>query len=290
MTLSSYLKRIIEHYQRTDLAHSVCAALNQAGIDLEALTRDDLTVFDEFHVKGRRATRELADIAEIQPECRLLDIGCGVGGPVRTLAADYACRVIGLDIMEEYCRTARLLTTLVHLEDRLAYVRGHAADLPFTDNCFDMVWLQHTIMNIDNKTRLFKEIRRVLHPQGRLAVHEVFAGSASPLRYPVPWASGPTIDFLTSTETFRRMVNDLGFEFLVWNDVSADSLEWFKRSASRASQRSSRKRAAPGIHLLMGNNTAEKMSNMVRNLAEDRIRIVQGIFMTTKSNYRDIKI
>jgi hypothetical protein len=146
-----------------------------------------------------------------------------------------------------------------------------------------MVWLQHVGMNMDNKERLFAEIGRVLQPRGRLSAYEVCSGSVSPPIYPVPWANDAMIDFLISPETFCRITNALGFESIVWNDVSADSLKWFKRAASGAAGRSAHKRPPPGIHLLMGETTTQKMSNMVRNLAEDRIRIVQGVFEKTHS-------
>ncbi len=69
------------------LAATIGAALLAAGKDLNNLTRDDLAAFDEFHVGGREATRSLAQLAGLVAGMRVLDIGCGIGGPARTLAA-----------------------------------------------------------------------------------------------------------------------------------------------------------------------------------------------------------
>ena len=274
----SYLESITDHYGRAHLTDRIRTSFKQAGKDFESLSRDDLTVFDEFHIRGRKATRDLAEIAGIQEGIRLLDIGCAVGGPSRTLAAEWGCRVTGLDIIEEYCRAAHSLTTTTRLSQKAAYVNGDAAVLPFAGGVFDMVWIQHVTMNIEDKNRLFEEIRRVLNPKGRLAVFEVCSGLNTPPIYPVPWAGDSTIDFLVAPDTFYRILNEAGFEALIWDDVSKASLDWFQKASAKAAQRVSKKKSLPGIGLLMGDTTTQKMANMLHNLAEDRIRIVRGIF------------
>ena len=140
-----------------------------------------------------------------------------------------------------------------------------------------MVWLQHVTMNIENKEGLFAEIRRVLHPKGRLALHEVCSGVLSPPIYPVPWASDASIDFLIEPDRFARILQDAGFEPLAWEDVSQESLVWFQKASPIAVERFSKPNPKPGIHLLMGRTTPQKMINMVSNLKEDRIRIVRAV-------------
>ncbi len=274
----AYLKSMNAHYSHAELTDRIRTSFEQGGKDLGSLTRDDLTVFDEFHVKGRSATRELADIAGIPEGIRLLDIGCGVGGPARTLAAERGCRVIGLEIVEEYCRAAHRLTASVHLDNRVAYTNGNAGELPFAGGVFDMVWIQHVTMNIEQKRRLFKEIRRVLRTKGRIAMHEVCSGEVSPPIYPVPWASDSSIDFLIKPERLGRLLREAGFESLHWEDVSRESLVWFQKVSPMAIERFSQRKPFPGIHLLMGETTPQKMINMVKNLEEGRIRIVRAVF------------
>ena len=75
MAPQSYLKSITDHYSRKHLTDRIRTSFKQAGKDFESLSRDDLTVFDEFHIRGRKATRDLAEIAGIQEGIRLLDIG-----------------------------------------------------------------------------------------------------------------------------------------------------------------------------------------------------------------------
>jgi|GEM_PF-4444054 len=67
---------IQQHYTRPDLGNIILAALEQAGKDLNKLTPEDLAPIDEFHIRGREATLELARAAEI-------DILAGPSRPVQ---------------------------------------------------------------------------------------------------------------------------------------------------------------------------------------------------------------
>lgn len=275
--MASYKRAIDRHYSRPNLTSNILAALEKAGKRLDSLTREDIYTFDEFHIRGREATRELARLAGLQKNMRVLDLGCGIGGPARTLAAEYGCRVVGVDLVEAYCRAAEFLTEKVGLGDRVEFRRGDAARLPFEDRMFDVVWLQHTSMNIEDKAGMFGEARRVLKNGGRIALNEVCAGAVSPPHFPVPWAGDPSINFLSSSDQMLQMLGGAGFEAEVWQDVSRLCLEWFKNMLAKTAVRF--KGASPplGLGLLMGKTNPEKAKNVLRNLEEDRIRVVQGV-------------
>jgi hypothetical protein len=84
--MSDYAHAINEHYGQVELGAKILTALRAAGKDLDALTREDLTSFDEQHDGGREGTRELARLAGLRAGMHVLDIGSGLGGPARTLA------------------------------------------------------------------------------------------------------------------------------------------------------------------------------------------------------------
>ena len=226
--MQSYERSITDNYGRPDLETAILTAYEEAGTDTARLTRDDIAAFDEFHIGGRDATRTLARFAELRSGSRIVDVGSGVGGPARTLAAEFDCRVTGIDLVEEYCRVAELLTDRVGLDDRVSVHRGNAVDLPFEDGAFDVAWLQHVAMNVEDKERLFAELHRVLRPGGRLALHEIcagpggrlalheiFAGSGGEPHFPVPWADDPSISYLATAEEVSGHLSDAGLRELV---------------------------------------------------------------------------
>lgn len=92
--------RICHHCSQPDLISKLLSALERAGKDIDSLSRDDVAGFEEFHIRSRDATCELARLANLQPEMEVLDIGSAIGGPARTLAAEFGCRVTGLDLVE----------------------------------------------------------------------------------------------------------------------------------------------------------------------------------------------
>lgn len=275
--MTDYVKSINDQYSQANLEANILAALERGGKDIEALTREDITSFDEFHIRGRKATRELAGLVDLQRNTRVLDLGCGIGGAARTLAAEFECEVTGLDLVKEYCRTAEMLTDRVGLSDRVSFRHGDAMDMPFDDASFDVVWSQHTIMNIEDKARLFDRVRRVLRPEGRFVLFEVCAGSAAPSYFPVPWANEPSISFLTEPEALRHMLGAAGLKELMWKDVTTASLEWFRRAMAKMAKRPADAPPRPGLDLLMGASMGEKLANVRRNLEEDRIRVVQSV-------------
>lgn len=273
----SYEKSIAENYGRADLEAAIMAAFAEAGIDPDRLTRDDIAALDEFHIQGREATRALATLATLPEGAEVLDVGCGIGGPARTLAAEFDCRVTGVDLVEEYCHVAALLTERVGLDDRVTFRQGNALDLPFDDDAFDVVWVQHVAMNVAEKATLFDELTRVLRPGGRLVLHEVLAGTGGQPHFPVPWATDPSISFLATPEEVSRLLAERGYDEVAWTETTAESLAWFRGKLEAMASRSADEPSPPGLGLLMGSDTPEKMQNVVRNLEEERISVWQGV-------------
>ena len=223
--------------------------------DLDA----DLTKSDQLHTLGPVSTAQLIERAAIQPGERVLDVGCGIGGPARQLAGAGAV-VSGIDLTPALCDAARTLNERAGLAIDIRC--GSALDLPFEDGAFDVVWTQHVTMNIEDKATFYAEMRRVVRDGGRLAFFDVIAGPVQPLHFPVPWAEDPSISFLVDADAMESLVRGAGFEPREWHDRSADA----KAAASKG--------AAPNLVLP---DWETKVSNLVRNLTEDRMRLLQAV-------------
>lgn len=269
-----YSRKINRHYGDTDLSARILERLRAAGKDPAALTRDDLSAFDEFHTGGRESTRALARLAGIAPGMRLLDVGSGIGGPARTLAAEFDAVVVGLDLTEAFCRAATSLTELVGLADHVTFRYGDALAMPFAEAEFDAVWSQNAIMNIPDHARLFAEMHRVLKPGGTLVFEAVLAGPVGEVVFPTFWASGPDMNFLMAPDAVRTLLRTAGFRETLWEDTTADTLE-------HARQRHPPSPDAPpalGRDTIVLADVARKIENAVRNCAEGRIVTVRAVW------------
>lgn len=272
--MQGYEASINGQYGRPDLGAQLLAALQNAGKDVDALTLHDLAPFEEIHLRGRAATRDLAQLAKLQPGTELLDVGCGVGGPARTLASEFGCQVTGIDLTENYCLAAEMLTARVGLDERVTFHHGNALQMPFDDATFDAVWMQHMAVNIEEKDRLYAEIFRVLRPGGSLLFHEIAAGTNSELFFPVPWASEPAISFLVAPEEMRQALAAAGFTERNWVDDTGACIAWFHAQLAARTPGSS---PPVGFDLVVP-NFPEKGRNVLRNLKDERITVVQAVF------------
>lgn len=266
---------IRRHYAHADLAGAITAALAAAGKGTGSLTPENLAPLDEFHIRGRQATLELARAAGIGPEQWVLDVGSGIGGPSRCLAAVCGCRVSGVDLSADYCRVATMLAERCGLTARVDYRQGDACALDFPGETFDLVWSQHVAMNIADKGALYREMGRVLKKGGKLALYDVLAGPGGETLLPVPWARHAEASFLATPEELRRLLEENGFTLLDWEDTTETATAWFARFAGRLQQQSS---LPPlGVHLLLGPDFPLMVQNQLRNLQERRILLAQVV-------------
>ncbi len=267
-------RAIDQHYGIGGLMGSILEGLKSQGINLNEIKPGDLVPVDEFHTRGKESTLELAARAQFRTGQKVLDVGCGLGGSVRHIAAAHGCTVTGLDLTQEYIDVAKQLAELVGLSANVSFEQGSALELPFESESFDVVWTEHTQMNIDDKRNFYGEIRRVLAPGGRMVFHDIFQGVGGAPYYPTPWAQDSSISSLVTQTEARAVIEKSGFTIVDWVEKSEQSLEWF-----RAALEKTREAGPPplGLHLLMGPTARTKFTNVMRNLEEARITIVQGV-------------
>jgi SAM-dependent methyltransferase len=262
------------HYRTVGLLDRIVAGLREAGKDPGAPTVDDLAPADEFHSVGRVATKDLAALAALKPGTRVLDVGSGLGGPARFLAATYGCDVTGIDLMPEFCAVATELSRLTRLTQWTRFRQGNALALPFDAGEFDCVWTIQMQMNLAEKRQLYGEIARVLRAGAQFVFQDICAGNGSPLEFPVPWASEADQSHLIPPEDLRMLLGTLGLKEHTFRDVSATVLAW--QDANRPPT------GTPpplGMHLVLGERHAEKRGNSSRALRDGRIVYVQGVFL-----------
>jgi SAM-dependent methyltransferase len=100
---------------------------------------------------------------------RLLDVGCGSGGPALHDARRTGCEVVGVELSEEAVAEATRRAQEAGLETRSSFLQADAsAPLPFEDGSFDALICIDAINHLPDRARVFGDWARVLRPGGRL--------------------------------------------------------------------------------------------------------------------------
>ncbi|HDZ16957.1 MAG TPA: class I SAM-dependent methyltransferase [archaeon] len=269
-----YNEAINNQYGQINLGSKILAALQGEGKDWIKDIQESLRRIEELHSRGRKATVELAHKAGLGKNMRVLDVGSGIGGPARTLAFEFGTHVTGLDLCQEYCQAAKSINQRLDLSDKIEIHQGNALEMPFDDNSFDFVMIQHVLMNIENKERLFSQVHRVLRPKGLMAIYTICAGDVTEIYFPVVWANDSSINFLLTPQELLQLIKDSGFKVLSWKDDTSKIIEGFQR---RKPKKPSNTPRYVNFELVIP-NIAEKSRNIIRNFKEGRIVVFQGIF------------
>jgi ubiquinone/menaquinone biosynthesis C-methylase UbiE len=267
------MQPVQKHYTRENMFENVVEKFKELGVT--DLTRKDISGIDEFHVRGAAVSMELAKDISLDKNTRVLDVGCGLGGPARMLAAEFGSKVTGLDLTPEFIRSAKLLSELVGLGELTTFVQGDALNLPFADNSFDVVWTQHVQMNIENKEKFYSEITRVLAPGGTFIYYDIFSKNGEALLFPVPWADNESLSSLISTKKINELLEKEGLEKIKTKDQTPEAIQFFAEMLNKPPTAGPKK---PGLDMVMGKATPEKLGNLLKNIKDDKLELQSGVY------------
>ena len=157
---------------------------------------------------------------------KVLDIGCGIGGPSFVLASKYGAHVTGIDVEPQLIDQARHRAEKLGLESNCEFVKVKAGPLEFPDNSFDVVFSSGVIMTIDDKEEVLAEAMRVLKPGGVLTVYDWMKPEgeySDDMRY---WFEMERITYSMKTfDEYEEMLRDAGFVDIELKDRT----DWYRQ-------------------------------------------------------------
>lgn len=247
---TSALGRLERFYSELTSVDGVLRGLAKEGVAGTVTAADlytrslDCQNLGGFEMLGRIAALA-AEHAALDGTSRVLDVGCGVGGPGRYLADRFGCAVIGVDLLPERIQAAATLTQMVSLTERVTYRQADAVDLPLSDATFDQAWMLDASVHVADKKGLFRELARVLKPQGLLVLHDHIGplpASMRPVTRDAPYIAPSLLQMVRYSE-------GAGVRLVLWRDTTQMVLEWMEsRSEELARRREEAAATDPARH------------------------------------------
>ncbi len=262
-----------KHYSSGQLLERIEAGLRQSGLDKSSLEPKHLGPLEEFHTGGRPATQYLFSTMEIAADAHCLDVGCGIGGSARCAAVELGVKVTGVDLMDEFVAVRNTLSEWVGLDHLVSLSQADVADLGDADRSFDVAWMLHVGMNIEDKAAVFKAVADALRPGAQFGIYDVMRTGDGDVKFPMPWASNEGQSFVESEDAYRGYLVDAGFEITHSESRREFGLEFLAKLKARSA-------GGPpplGLHLVIGPDIGVKIGNMAASFTNGTFAPVQMI-------------
>lgn len=201
-----------------------------------------------FHFAPRRAGETfkdslarhehyLAQEMDLRPGMRVLDIGCGVGGPMREIARYSGATVVGINNNAYQIERGERHSRKASMTGLTSFVKTDFMNLPFEDESIDAIYTIEASCHAPDKTALFTELHRVLKPGGHFAGYEwcltdrYDPESARDRRIKKAIEEGDGLPDIAHTHEVDEALVAAGFELAEARDLASEShpsIPWYQ--------------------------------------------------------------
>jgi len=150
-------------------------ALEERGLGEGPLEISDLTALghlDQYHYLGTEACDHVIELLGLGKGSNVLDIGSGIGGPARYIAANSGCTVTGVELQAELAEAGKALTArVIGLQDRVNFVTGDIAGTDLLSLGLSPASFDHAIsllvnLHIPDRAALLQRTYEAIKPGG----------------------------------------------------------------------------------------------------------------------------
>ena len=254
-------------WTRGDIHSRIHKAMSEAGLNDKKLEIEDLFPIDQYHARGIAATVDLGKRMPIQENQKIIDIGCGLGGPARYFAKQFQCFITGIDITSSFVEIGNRFNKLTSMSNSVSLQVGNGETLNFENETFDGGYSQHVTMNIKNRKKFFLEAYRVLKKGTFFAFSEHGLGPERNPIFPLPWADTSEMSFLLSPESTISLLKEIGFYDIQIIETSEKYISGYEKMINTKPEK-----VEPilGIHVIGGTTMKQRSINSMKSIKEKR--------------------
>lgn len=190
---------------------------------------------ENFKQATARHEHYLAYKMNLKPGMKVLDVGCGVGGPGREICRFADVNIVGLNNNDYQIQKANHYAKTHGLADKLSYVKGDFMQMDFEDNSFDAVYAIEATVHAPVLEGVYSEIYRVLKPGGTFGVYEWVLtdkfDESNPRHREIAYGIevGDGIPKMYKREVAEKALKNVGFEIQYQQDLAnvGDQIPWY---------------------------------------------------------------
>ncbi len=263
--------------------------INRANVTLleTHLSQNDLSVEnpqvarladrDQMHAGTLDATKKFADWVGMGNVSTCLDLGSGLGGTARFLASENRVNVTAIELCSRLDLAARELTRRCNLDPVVEHLCGDITQSPpLPENSrFDLIWIQHVDMQVQDKAELYGAAAAHLAPGGgRVVWHDWLDGPGGKPHWPLFWSSDGEISFCVDRERFEELLAGAGLEISRLEPIGEQTIQWFEKSRANLTRALGKMESASSPNrdrIAWMNQLAQEMDNAIANVRENRL-------------------
>jgi len=183
---------------------------------------------EEFQESLRRAEYFISSRLGLNENTHALDVGCGVGGPMRNIARFSGSKITGANISDYQIKVGNKRNKEMYLDDKCTLVKADFMQLPMPDNTFDGAYAIEATCHAPDKSGVFGEVYRVLKPGGLFVVfdwivtHKFDSENKNHVSIREGIEVGNGLPVLATAESVVASAKKVGFEVVEHYDYERD--------------------------------------------------------------------
>lgn len=190
---------------------------------------------ESFRESIKRHEHYIALRLGLKPGMKVLDVGCGIGGPLREIAAFSGASITGLNNNEYQIKRGTELNEQFGLGKACNFLKADFMKIPVSDNMYDAIYTIEACCHAPDLVALHKELKRVLKPGQLLAGLDWCMTKAydpeflqhKSIKAEIELGNG--LPDIRTTDQCLDALKDAGFEVVMEGDLAETSqVPWYE--------------------------------------------------------------
>ena len=125
---------------------------------------------ESLRASQRRHDQQIARVLRLRTGMHVGDVGCGVGGPMITIARATGASITGINFNARQVARGKRLISKAGLDETCRFLFANFMDVPLEDAVFDALYSFEAVCHAPDNLLLFQELYRLLKPGGEMAI------------------------------------------------------------------------------------------------------------------------